>query len=508
MILEKVKELAPTIQGWKDNDGDYHFVDRNDADLDWIITELFDHYSNKICSLAHYAYGPSAAGKSSVALQAFQKQAKNELRKGLATYLFSSQHWRTGRDVNTYLLTCLNRLADRIKLDIESAKKISVPICPACKSLGHKEYLRYESKLLRCDHCTQEVLRIETEVQNANDDLVQSKLRTRLNLHKVFQLHTRRGYRCPDCERFIPDSYIQQYGVTCLYSDCGFFGTMNEIDVMAHPLGLGKQQTVSINSLVYTDNDAGKKVEWQDFFESGDVNADVKMEVGQQYQNELEVLKSVIDSQIERIRRNESIERGRQKLLMYEAYQSMVKRFPEEMVSYLVHRKHSGAPIQSRIFQEYVRNIENALPFTITQGGCAVEVCSLLDPNLGLFLGVSEFEAAVKSDKTIPNNTIETYTGGRKLKFFGPCFIGLLTEVEDLQTGESLFDQVDSYTFVQIKMKDNVPSGTQVKVTHFRIPSHYEMGGLVYLQRIRRKVVDSVYYKLHGKKRIIRKKKN
>jgi len=76
----------------------------------------------------------------------------------------------------------------------------------------------------------------------------------------------------------------------------------------------------------------------------------------------------------------------------------------------------------------------------------------------------------------------------------------LLVDVEDLSTGESIFNKVKSYTFVQINTED-VDPGTRVKITHFRIPSHYEMGSLVYLQRIRRKIVDSVYYNKFGKKR-------
>lgn len=480
-ILDRIKQTAPSI---------------DEEELDNIIPELVEYYSPRIRVLAIRTYGPNNV--PSIAFRAFKKYATNELHKGLYTYLFKSQHWRTGRDVNAYLLTCLNRLSDRLKSDVESTQKTSIPVCPACKVLKQKEYLRYEGRLLRCDYCMSEINRIERlETSDLN---TKKALDDEVKLRRVFVYHTRRGYRCPDCERFIPDSYIQQHGVTCPYNDCCYFGAFSELELMAHPVGLASQHALSINSVIGPDSN----YEFQDFFDSGEVNADVQIEVNQDYKQELDILNSVINSQVNKIIRNEGKERGRQKLLMYEAYQNMIKKCPEDMISYLVHRKHVNQPIQSRIFQEFIKLVENAMPFDIVYGKKRIEICSLLDPNLGLFLGISEFSATIGNDNIIPNNTIETYTGSRKLKNFGPCFIGMLINVEHAKTGESLLSEVDSYTFSQIRMKPSVSVGTPVKVTHFRIPSHYEMGCLVPLQRIRRRIVDSVYFRIHGKRREVR----
>jgi hypothetical protein len=179
------------------------------------------------------------------------------------------------------------------------------------------------------------------------------------------------------------------------------------------------------------------------------------------------------------------------------------------MVSYLVHRKQSADfPIQAKIFQEYVRLMQNALPCTIIRGNKEYEIVSLMDPNISLFEGISVFDAAVRSDHTIPNNTVETYTGGRKFKDYGPCFIGLVIDVIDRRTkdaeseGKSIRDKVTDYSFVQIKVSDDVSPGTPVTVKHYRMASHYEMGSLVYLQRIRKRLVDSVYFRMHKKKRV------
>src|SRR5690606_12115260 len=102
-----------------------------------------------------------------------------------------------------------------------------------------------------------------------------------------------------------------------------------------------------------------------------------------------------------------------QKLLMYEAFQEMLENFPEEMVSYLVHRKqNSDFPIQSRIFQTYARLMEEALPIDLVINGKKYSILSLTDPFLQLFTGISEFEAVVQDNYVIPNNTVERYVGG------------------------------------------------------------------------------------------------
>jgi hypothetical protein len=271
---------------------------------------------------------------------------------------------------------------------------------------------------------------------------------------------------------------------------------------MSHPLGMSTEVMTSLNMVVmppsgYPDS------ELQDFLPINEAGADLQMEVNQRCCKEFEVLKAVIETQLRQI---EKLPRPRyiKKQLMYRAYYNMLKNYPEEMVSYLVHLRHAGElPIQSRIFQEFIRLVENELPFFLNRNGKEVEVETLLDSNLDLFLGVSEFEAIVDEQGFVSNRTAESYVGGRKLRDFGPCFIGLLTGVEDVQAGNSLYDQVEYYSFSQIKLKD-VPPGLSVKVTHYRIPSHYEMNGLVPLQRVRRRIVDSVYQRLHGCKRPVK----
>jgi len=454
---------------------------------DCVIASLMYFYRAKVVDLARYAYDVTSNGENA-AIQAFQQAAVDTLGDGTHAFLFKEQHWRSGRDIGSYLSACLNRLAQTIRTDVDSTKRVNAPVCPACRCYGIKEFLNYEGNLLRCSGCTTQVSTGDTNP-----------------LRKLFALHSRKGHRCPECEKFIPDSYVvQQFQLSCPYDDCLWFGTRNELSPMAHPLGLTCEPVVSLNTPVNSD-DAGSwgkpnRSDWQDYFLSDDIDAELNIQSQQAWTKEAKVLREVVDIQLGRVLKQDR-ERALKRLLMYQAFSNMLDSYPAEMVSYLVHRKHSGEqPIQARIFQEFVRLVENELPFTLVKNGRHYEIDSLLDTHLDLFLGMSEFETEVGEDGIIPNRTREAYIGGRKMKDFGPCFIGLLIGLEVVKTGVSLMDRVRYYTFSQIRTVGLAP-GLSVKATHYRIPSHYEMNGLVPLQRIRRRIVDSVYQRLNGKRR-------
>lgn len=475
---------------------------------EWIIPELVTLYQSRIDAHAQRVYGSTPGN---VAKSAFRETAKATLYNGLNTFLFKSQHWRAGRDINSYLLTCLKRLADQVFWDQSSAKRANLLICPACRELGNKVFLTSESRAWRCPTCTIEYDRLIDDIKKSKGTSVDiAAARSRMQLHKAFALHSRRGYRCgePSCSRFIPETLNGKFGIQCPYMDCDFFGSINELQVMSHPSALTHRQMVSLNKPLHIngDNRGGKVAELQDLFEAQEVAADTKIAIQQSFKQEYSVLLSVIDQQIASVKRTNSNGTKTQKLLMYEAFKSMCKKNPEEMISYLVHLKQNAdIPIQVRIFQEYIALIENALPFTIEKRGEKMDIVSISDPYLGLFTGFSVFDAVVKENGSIPNNTVETYTGSRQYKMFGPCFLGKIIDVVDKSTNKSVLDKIKGYSFVQIE--SSLVPGTVVTVSHYRIPAHYEMGSMVFLQRIRRHLVDKIFYLLHGKKRKIGTKK-
>ena len=174
------------------------------------------------------------------------------------------------------------------------------------------------------------------------------------------------------------------------------------------------------------------------------------------------------------------------------------------MIRYLVNLK-IGDGLQAKIFQEFIKTLENNLPINMKRYGKDVEIYTLLDKHLEIFLGVSNFETTVSEKQLVHNETEEEYVASTGNNM-GKCFIGLVEDVTDIETGLSLKDEIESYSFSSVTMNKSVKPGTVVKVTHLRIAPHYEIGGLVQLQAVRKKIVDSVYVKVHHKKRVIKKR--
>lgn len=476
-------------------------ITKKDIDT-WIIPEVLNHFDRKFVSLASYAYESYG---SQLAVKAFRQNSIETIGKGLESYFLNKQHWRSGRKLEPYLLTCLNRFAENERKSIDAKSKISVPVCPACKAMGSREFLKLESgRFLRCHVCTIKQDELQSDIKEAVGQH-KVELESELRLRKVFCSHSRKGYRCPDCSRFIPISYTTSHVVSCPYDhDCGWFGHVEELEKMAHPLGLSSHNHISLNSTIKFDS--GNEVERQDSVQAEEVSAEFKLQVSQSYHEELKILKEVIETQYSRTKSLNK--KAIKKILMYEAFLSMLEKYPEDMVGYLVKQVHGGdLPIQARIFQEFIDIVEDSLPLNIKYQGEFVDVYSLQDPRLDLFTGLSEFESFVKPDGTIPNMTKEFYVGGRLMKNSNRCFIGKLLDIRAEDTGQSLLPFVDFYTFSQIKLSEEVPPGVKVSVKHFRIPAHYEMHGLVFLQRTRRRIVDSVHLRLHGEKRKISNEK-
>lgn len=453
-----------------------------EEDTEWMVSELMDHFGGRIHSLSTYVYG----SERGVALAAFKEWAGKTLKKGVETFLFKNEHWRSGRSIGPYLSTCLTKLADTLKSDIDSIKKVSIPICPACKTLNEREFLVYEGKLMRCPTCTKELSRLDAIPTKSSIEEYAYRLR------KVFSLHSRKGRRCPSCNRFIPESFInasESNRVSCPYDNCSWFGIESELEPMAHPLGQSSGMTVSLNIPISSTNNT----EMGDLIDAKEVNPDIRMEQAEKYYKELKIAKEVLELQKSRLE-HQPRKKVIKKYLMYQAFQNLLDQDPASMISYLIHGKSLGErPIQSLIFQRYIQLVENNLPFTIDdEDGEEGEIYSLLDSKLNLFLGTSEYQAYVRESGFVSNNTHEVFVGA---KCNGPCFIGLLCDIQN-ENGKSLLSEVEYYTFSSIKMKSSVPQNTLVKVIHFRIPPHYEMYSLVNLQRVRKRIVTSLHKRL------------
>ena len=470
-MLSKILDLPP-------NTNIEEFVSYDD--LDKMSSNAVELYSDRINYLAYSIYGSSAVGKKS-----FFEEAKETLSEALEVFVFEKQHWRSNRDINSYLLAALKYKAQALRNSSQSVKYRSVKICPGCKFLGSKEYLIEDGDKLHCSQCKE-------SLESNTIDYSEKRVR------EAFVNHSSVGFICPECKNFLPKSLIKNDNITCVYTDCVFTGSTSKLQLKYHPRSKRVHQDVSINSPIVNDSSCETSI--QDLQKAETINADVVLEVDNQISDEFMVLSSVIDEQVKLVKKMNSSSTMMQKLLMYEAYGEILKKYPREAFAYLVHRKciaeHS---IQASVFQEYVKLVEDSLPCTVVSSGKSFEIVSLTDPMLLLFSGVSEYSTVVKYDGSIPNETLEHYFGSRNLTDYGPSFIGKIINLTGAG-GENYLDKIERYDFNLIQTRDIKP-GTLVTVKHYRMPSHYEIGALAYLQRTRKKIVDKVFLKLNGTKR-------
>lgn len=180
----------------------------------------------------------------------------------------------------------------------------------------------------------------------------------------------------------------------------------------------------------------------------------------------------------------------KQKVLMCQAFNSMLDTHPKEMISYLVSGTR-GPSLQNKIFKSYLTLLEQSLPLDFTKGKEKFVIKNIEDKNLNIFNGIEEFEQFVNSSSKIKNNTSNLYIGGRKATYVKPYYIGKLIDVINIENNDSLLTKVDDYTFSYIKVSGITP-GTRVKVIHLAIPPHYQMGPMVYLNRIRKEIKNKL----------------
>lgn len=328
-------------------------------------------------------------------------------------------------------------------------------LCPGCLFLNKQTVLE-NNLILYCTECA-----VGHEDEKIN------------TLRKTFCIHSKQGYRCTDCNRFIPEPIDGSENLFCPYLDCWFAGNKSSCNKMRHP-------TVKknlINGFLKIQNSIIDKKE---------VSIDKR----------IDVLKDVINSQLNNVFYNSSEFTIKQKVACYKAFLNIIDKFPIEMLDYMLDSSRSGG-FQHILFQEYISIFEKCLPYSFKKNGRLYKVESLLDEQLSLFDGISTFEEVIDSNLEIKNSTNELYIGGRKASYIKPYYIGKLLEILDKKSKRNLMDKVDEYSFSKIKMKDIDP-GRSVIITHLRIPPHYQMGGMTYVNRLRKMIVDQALIVLKG----------
>lgn len=467
-----------------------------EADMDeWIIPSLLAFYDRKMRYLASHAYSVHINDEGfGLSFRAFKKEAAKRLKEALTTFYLDKRHWVNGRPIKPYLDVTLDNLANSLYWEYSDKKSLKSRsfVCPLCREKGFKPTLIQNEDMLRCPDCERSIQILTEKLSDQNEDL--SNIQHEYFARSVFALHSKGGFRCPDCLRFMPESAKNDNNISCPYGNCPYFGTIDQLDRMNHPT-----KTTLKKRIMYPSDSFDDSV--KEYLSSYDVDAEEFLLFHEDITEKERLINKVINEQAYEVKRNSSEATKKQKLFMYKAFKNMLEKQPIDMIHYLCHQKQTSGSLQSKIFQEYASLIESYLPFTINKSGKEIDIVSLTDPDLALFQGISEFEAIVQDEHIIPNLTKETYIGGRSYKDYGPCFIGKLIDIINLESQESLINNVVEYSFSRIQMQESVRAGTRVSVKHFRILSHYEMDSLVFLQQIRKRLVDSLYFRIHKKRK-------
>src|SRR5574337_8600 len=403
-------------------------------------------------------------GANQLSLRAFKEELKNELRTGCVTFINNAFPMEEINDYLFYIVNvfCKKTAKPTLKHKIEY-------ICPGCVFLGKDYSVLTFNKVLYCDEC-------ESELKSNTTDPKKS------HFCRIFYRHNKNGYRCPDCERFIPHPLDNSAKVSCPYFDCLFVGDVGSLHKMHHPTSKSNPEKLILDS---SQNGLSIK----DTLSSQEADAHTQLEMAEDLQSKIDGIKDIIETQSNHAAYSSSDSTVKHKQCVYQAFANLLAKYPEDMVEYIMNSTDSHMGFQHKIFQEYVSLLEKSLPFFIFKNRKPIKIDNLLDENLYLFDGISVFDGIVNEKLAVKNATKEFYIGGRKGSYSKPYYIGKLLNIIQRDTKTPLMSSVKEYSFSKIQLRDIRP-GTLVTVTHLRVPPHYSMGGMSYVNRIRKKIVE------------------
>lgn len=439
----------------------------NLMDVDSLVEDFIKEREQGIATL-HRIYFKSS---NQVSLRALKEELVDELRTGIVSFINKDSPME---ELNNYLFYIVNAFCK--KKTQPSAKQKIEYICPGCVFLGKEYSVLNLTKVFKCDEC-------ESELKLTSDP-------KKLHFFKTFAQHNKHGYHCPDCERFIPHPLDNSATVSCPYFDCFFVGALSDLHKMHHPTSKSNPEKLILD----ISRDGGSLL--KDSVPSHEIDAHTQLEVAEDLQDKLKILQEIIETQSNNVPYSSSDATVRHKQYVYQAFFNLLEASPVEMIGYLLNSSDSHLGFQHKIFQEYIRLLENSLPFFISKRRKLHKVESLLDETLCLFDGISVFDSIVNDKLSIKNETKEFYIGGRKAAYTKPYYIGKLLNVIHRETKAPLMHHVKDYSFSKIRMQDIDP-GTPVTVTHLRVPPHYQMGGMAYVNRIRKKIVERAKVMIH-----------
>jgi hypothetical protein len=369
------------------------------------------------------------------------------------------------QELDSYLFYIVNAFGKN-NASPKNKKQIEY-LCPGCLYLGKDNYV-YLDRIFKCDECAR-ALKLTSDPKETL-------------LFKTFANHNKVGYHCPDCDKFIPQPLDNSKIISCPYYDCIYVGEFSDLKKMHHPASQINPEKLSL------DTPADGDRLFKDNMPDNSLNACSQLQLQEELNIKVQTIRDVIENQSNGVPYSSSDFTIKHKLLTYKAFRNILDKYPSDMANYLLNNSRSGG-FQHKIFQEYINLLEQSFPFCYKKKGKIYRIDSLLDDNLKLFDGISVFSAIISDKLEIKNNTEEFYIGGRKATYTKSYYIGKLLNIINKTDKTSLMNNVQEYSFCKIKMNGLKP-GTEVVVSHLRVPPHYQMGGMAHINRIRKKIID------------------
>lgn len=422
-----------------------------------LVNNLYPHIQHHVSSnISKYIKN------NPLTIRALELTVKESLSKALLSHQKKviENKWLGKTTLSNYLIATIRYVC----MDsLDTSHKQALKICYLCSLQDIKTILQENSNnIFYCNVC------LTTDNEHAKF----SK-----KLYEIYSKVTIMGLKCPDCEAWIPKNYVDGNIVICPFI-CSYIGEITSFKNKSCPSRFIKNYNHKvIDNINYNLNSFVKYDPLSNL-----INTDPKVNL---QELSLNIISKFIDKKINLCEKKNNTQ---VQIAIYKAIKNIVTE-NEEMLDALIFDK--SIKHQHKFFQEYVKLIEEMLPFAVSLGDKKHTILSLTDKKLNLFMGESEFEAEIDENLVINNNTIEHYIGTRDNNDYGKCFIGQLIDIIDLETKESILSFVDSYDFNKIQLSEGFV-GKKVIVKHFRIASHYQVHSMSHLQKIKKEVSEHV----------------
>jgi len=316
------------------------------------------------------------------------------------------------------------------------------------------------------------------------------RLQFKLDCLKAFYNHSPKGFKCSECGKFIPNSYD---GIRCPYPKCREYIDRDNIVEKKHPVTFGKRQFVYINNTINKHGNDQK--EFSERYCDTNGNAYDLLSMEEERAKEIMMINDIITKQK---KANGNTRKIPIKACMYDAFSVVLKELPDEMTKYLVNGGQNGdVSIQAIIFQTFVEIIESKLPIVVFMKGVQVKIEDVLDSRLHIFNGRRKFTNFLDHNLIVKKRSQIRIENGVEIEDKSNHFIGKIISITDSK-GNDIKHLIDSYSFSNIKMRSSeyLKPAEDITIEYYSLKPSYTMGSMIHLQRIKKKISDSIKKKV------------